>query len=109
MFPKLVHNPKTPVHVVIEASEPNEFNERAVLLSKDFMCNYQDSAAVKYTADKYAKEIAGTAFIDGDIAPSVAAISSGYVTIFGEKMSIVRGTKARNLDGTVNYTRLDVK
>lgn len=109
MFPKLVHNPKTPVRVVITASEPNEFNECPVLLNRDFLCNYQDAAAVKYTADKHSLEITGTLYIDGDILPSAATISSGYVTIFGGKREIAKGSKARNLDGTVNYTRLDVK
>lgn len=35
-------------------------------------------------------------------------IVSGYVVIFGRKRRITKGTKARNFDGTVNYTRLDV-
>lgn len=109
MFPKLVRNPRTPVQVVIVANEPNEFNERPALLDKTFLCNYQDAATVRYTADKQVMEITGTIYIDGDILPGTAVISSGYVTIFGEKMQIVKGSKARNLDGTVNYTRLDVK
>jgi hypothetical protein len=36
-------------------------------------------------------------------------IASGHVIIFGQKREIVKGTKARNLDGSVNYTRLDVR
>lgn len=36
------------------------------------------------------------------------AVVSGYVVIFGRRRQIVKGTKARNFDGTVNYTRLDV-
>jgi formylmethanofuran dehydrogenase subunit C len=43
----------------------------------------------------------------GETAPYI--IASGYVVIFGRKREIVKGCKARNLDGTVNYTRLDVK
>lgn len=35
-------------------------------------------------------------------------IESGYIVVFGQKHSIVKGTKARNPDGTVNFTRLDV-
>jgi hypothetical protein len=108
-FPKLVRNPKTSVHVTITAAEPNEFNETETLLDKDFLCNYQEAAAVKYTADKRALEVTGVVYIDGDILPSVAVVSSGHVRIFGETRDIVAGTKARNLDGSVNYTRLDVK
>jgi hypothetical protein len=107
-FPKLVRNPRTPVTVIITAEEPNEFGERLTLLDKTFRCNYQDSAALKRTADKQTPAISGVVYIDGDILPDAAVISSGYVTIFGEQRQIVKGTKARNLDGTVNYTRLDV-
>jgi hypothetical protein len=108
-FPKLVRNAKTPVQVTIMAEEPNEFNEKEILLDEKFPCNYQDSAAVKYTADKQALEIAGTVYIDGDILPTASVIASGSVVIFGKQRQIVKGTKARNLDGSVNYTRLDVK
>lgn len=147
-FPKLVRNPKIPVRVVITQEEPNEFGERPIILDKSFRCNYQDSAAVKYTADKQALEITGTIYIDGDMLASLGVESlefgvtsdgilliagggtaaksgvlgdagqessesnlaaAGYVMIFGRRREIVRGTKARNLDGSVNYTRLDVK
>lgn len=108
-FPKLVRNPKTSIHVTIAAAEPNEFNEPEILLDEDFLCNYQDAAAVKYTADKQTLEVTGVVYIDGDILPGAAVIASGHAIIFGEQREIVRGAKARNLDGSVNYTRLDVK
>jgi hypothetical protein len=108
-FLKLVRGAKTPVRVVIEAAEPNEFNEREILLDSDFLCNYQDSAAVKRSTDKQAPEVTGTIYIDGDILPSAAVIASGHAVVFGEKREIIKGTKARNLDGSVNYTRLDVR
>lgn len=106
-FPKLVRNPKTLVHVIV-TSDANEFGEPEVLLDKDFLCNYQDAASVKYTADKRSLEITGTIYIDGDILPAVSVIASGSVKIFGAEREIAKGTKARNLDGSVNYTRLDV-
>ena len=107
-FPKLVRGAKTPVHVVITAEDPNEYGEHDVLLEDDLKCNYQDTASVRHTAEKQAPTITGTMYIDGDILPGVAVISCGYVVIFGEKRVIAKGTKARNLDGSVNYTRLDV-
>ena len=108
-FPKLIRHANTPVRVILTGEEPNEFGERPILLDKDFLCNYQDAATVKYTADKQASEITGTLFIDGDILPSEAVISCGTVKIFGINREIVKGAKARNFDGSVNYTRLDVK
>lgn len=107
-FPKLVRGAKTPVHVVITAEDPNEYGERDELLKADLLCNYQDTASVRHTAEKQAPTITGTIYIDGDILPGVAVISCGYVVIFGETRKIAKGTKARNLDGSVNYTRLDV-
>ena len=146
-FPKLVHNPKTPVRIVINAEDINEFGERMVILDKTFYCNYQDSASIKYSAEKQQVIATGKVFIDGDILESLGIatldfgitkngtlimvgaqinaqgtisyspdteegtsdlIVSGYAVIFGRRRDIVKGTKARNLDGSVNYTQLDV-
>ena len=144
-FPKLVRQAQTPVRVVIESEEPNEYGERPVLLDKTFKCNYQDNASVKYTIDKQSPNVSGTLFIDGDILEPLGiwasdfglsengtlylttsgvesgaveydtepeadsdVVISGYVVIFGRRRKIINGRKARNLDGSVNYTRLDV-
>jgi hypothetical protein len=146
MWPKLVRGAKTPVRVVIESEEPNEYGERPIILDKSFLCNYQDSATVNYTADKQSPTVTGTLFIDGDILASLGIwvpdfslsedgtlrlveskvddgvigyerrsedapsdiVISGYVVIFGRRRKIVKGRKARNLDGSVNYTRIEV-
>lgn len=107
-YPKLVRGAKTPVHVVIESEHTNEFGEREILLDDDFKCNYQDTAKINFTSQKQSSQVTGTIYIDGDILPGVAVISAGFVKIFGEKREIKTGCKARNLDGSVNYTRLDV-
>jgi hypothetical protein len=107
-YPKLVRGAKTPVHVVIESEHTNEFGEREILLSDDFKCNYQDTAKINYTAQKQSSQVTGAIYIDGDILPDVAVIAAGYVKIFGERREIKSGCKARNFDGSVNYTRLDV-
>lgn len=107
-YPKLVRGAKTPVHVVIESEHTNEFGEREILLEADFKCNYQDTAKINFTSQKQSSQVTGTIYIDGDILPGVAVISAGFVKIFGEKREIKTGCKARNLDGSVNYTRLDV-
>ena len=107
-FPKLVRNAKTAVRVVIKAEEPNEYGEREVLLDANLLCNYQDAASVRRSSEKQTPSVTGTIYIDGDILPGVAAISSGYVEIFGERREVMKGCKARNLDGSVNYTRIEV-
>ena len=107
-YPKLVRMAKTPVYVVIEAEHTNEFGEREILLEDDFNCNYQDAAKINFKAQKQSSQVTGAIYIDGDILPGVAVISAGYVEIFGERRIIATGHKARNLDGSVNYTRLEV-
>lgn len=144
-FPKLVRHAKTPVRVVIQPEDMNEFGERNVILDKTFRCNYQDVSQVKHSADKQYPEVAGTIFIDGDILESLEIVTSdfgltasgtlvlvnsgvdengvvgyeeheappdipiaGHVYIFGRRRKIKAASKARNFDGSVNYTRLDV-
>ncbi len=107
-YPKLVRAAKTPVHVTITTEEPNEFNEREVLAELDLLCNFQASSKLVYTNEKQSVTLSGTAFFDGDILPGVGFLSSGTVTVFGEERTIFRGTKARNPDGTVNYTKLEL-
>ena len=107
-YPKLVRGAKTPVRVVIESEHTNEFGERETLLCDDFKCNYQDTAKINFTSQKQSSQVTGVIYIDGDILPGVAVISAGYVEIFGERRVIKTGCKARNLDGSVNYTRLEV-
>ena len=74
----------------------------------DGKCNYQDKAKTILTVEKKLIEVTGTALFPGDIAPDLPVISSGVVTIFGAERRIVQGTKARNPDGTVNYTGLEL-
>lgn len=71
-------------------------------------CNYQDGAKTILTKEQKRVKISGTAFFNGDICPEAAIISAGQVEIFGVKRDIAQGTKARNPDGTVNYTLLEL-
>lgn len=107
-YPKLVRGAKTPVRVIIESEHTNEYGERETLLCDDFKCNYQDTAKINFAPQKQSSRVTGVLYIDGDILPGVAVISTGYVEIFGERREIESGCKARNLDGSVNYTRLEV-
>jgi len=107
-WPKLVHTAKTDIHVTIEAEDINEFGERETVLDSDLKCNYQSVSQVKYTSDKEGVTITGTALFDGDICEELAEITSGKVVVFGQERVIYRGSKCRNPDGTVNYTRLEL-
>lgn len=99
---------KTPIHVTINQEGMSEDGEPLKALEIDTMCNYQDKAKKVLTEQQQLIEIEGTALINGDIAPSLASISNGKVVVNGVKRRIFRGTKARNPDGTVNYTKLEL-
>lgn len=99
----------TDLKVVVETDDLNEDGTPKTLIDWSGKCNYQDKSKRIYTADKTYIEVTGTCLIPGDIAPDVPVISNGIVEVFGEKRILAMGTKARNPDGTVNYTQLELK
>lgn len=108
-YPKLVRNAKTPCYVKVESAEMNSFGARDVLVNDEFKCNYQSSAYTKVTADKQIVTLSGKVLIDGDIAPNVPEITGGTCNVMGVSREIYKGTKARNPDGSVNFTMLELK
>jgi hypothetical protein len=98
----------TDIHVTIYSEGLNENGGPEVAFGGDLRCNYQDSAKTVIDKEQKYVQISGTALFRGDIAPGVAVISGGTVTVFGETRNILQGMKARNPDGSVNYTRLDI-
>lgn len=108
-WPKLVRNAKTPCHVKVVSEEMNSFGARDTLIDDDFKCNYQSGAFTKVTADKQIITLSAKVLIDGDIAPDVPEITSGKCNVLGVTRDIYKGTKARNPDGSVNYTMLELK
>lgn len=99
---------KTPVAVTLFQEGLSEDGEPISIGTLNLMCNYQDKAKTVIISDKQAVKITGQCYFIGDIAPDIAAISNGEAEAFGEKRRIFSGEKARNPDGTVNYTRLDL-
>lgn len=109
-YPKLVRpqHQKTPITVILESDELTNMGEPKWSVTLDLLCNWQDGSHKILTTEQQIIEASGTALFDGDIAPDVPVLGTGYVIIDGEKRRIVRGSKNRNPDGTVNYSRLDV-
>ena len=98
----------TDIHVIIDSEGLNENGGPEVVFEDDLRCNYQDSAKTVIDKEQKYVQLSGTALFRGDIAPGVAVISGGTVTVFGETRNILQGMKARNPDNSVNYTRLDI-
>lgn len=111
VFPSLVDKRfcKTPVTVTFYQEGNDEDGEPLEAFIFEGVCNYQDSAKTVLTADKRLIQLSAQAYFIGDIAPALPVISGGEVTVSGKVRRIAQGMKARNPDGTVNYTRLDLK
>ena len=110
IYPKLVREKdcKTDIHVVLYGEGTTEDGEPIIALEEDLKCNYQDKAKRVLTAEKVLVQLTAKAYFVGDIAPNLAVISSGKINVFGETRNIYQGTKARNPDGTVNFTELEI-
>ena len=106
VLPQYCH---TDIHVSVYSEDLNENGTPKKLLEWSGKCNYQDMAKRIYTSEKVYVDITGTCLIPGDIAPDLAVIPSGKVTIMGRERFLLQGTKARNPDGTVNYTQLELQ
>lgn len=99
---------KTPIHVEFEQDSVTNRGEPLPPVIYDGTCNYQDTAKTVRTSEKKLIETTGAALFPGDIAHGLPVISGGTVIVFGVERRIASGTKARNPDGTVNYTRLEL-
>lgn len=73
----------------------------------DGNCFYSEKSRQKLNAEKQLITLSGEALFNGDIAPDSAVID-GYVEIDGKEYKINASEKAKNPDGSVNYTRLEL-
>lgn len=99
---------KTPVKVTLYREGIDEDGAPLTALTVTTVCNWQDSAKIVRTDETHTVQLSGVALFPGDLCPGMAAITSGKVEVFGGTRDILRGNKARNPDGSVNYTRLEV-
>ncbi len=97
---------RTDISMEIEQEGLNEYGEPMEMVSYTGRCNYQDRAKTIYTEQKKQVLITGKALLPGDICPKLPAISGGHAIVFGKKRRIAQGTKARNPDGSVNFTEV---
>ncbi len=71
-------------------------------------CCYSEKSRTKLTADKQLITLSGEALFNGDIAPDSDTITGEVSLLSGITRVIHASEKARNPDGTVNYTRLEL-
>ena len=97
---------KTDISLSFDREGLNEYGEPLPAVTFSGKCNYQDKAKTILTAEKKVVQITGSALLPGDVCPELPVISGGEAMIFGVKRRILEGRKARNPDGSVNYTEV---
>ena len=97
---------KTEIHLSMDREGTTKYGDTLPAVEYNGKCNYQDSAKSVMTFEKKLAQISGTALFPGDICPELAVICGGSAEVFGAKRRILQGRKARNPDGTVNYTEV---
>lgn len=97
---------KTDITISFDREGLNEYGEPLEAVNYSGKCNYQDKAKTVLTPEKKLVEITGTVLIPGDACPELPVISGGSAVVFGVERRIQQGIKARNPDGTVNYTEV---
>ena len=109
VWPKLVPLSicATPVCVTLEDGV-NEDGSPKVAGEYTGLCNYREEARWDTDGQRRIVHMIGVALIDGDISPGLESLSGTAVISGGQTRRISKGSRARNLDGTVNYTRLEL-
>lgn len=97
---------RTPIELHIYGEGLDEDGAPEEVFSAALTCNWQDGGGVELTAEQKYVRVSGRACFSGDICPALPVITAGYGVVFGEKRRIARGVKARNPDGTVNFTEV---
>ena len=87
---------RTDISLVMEQEGRDKYGEPLPCFEYSGKCNYQDKAKTIFTAEKKMVQITGSALLPGDICPELPVI----------RRKIQEARKARNPDGTVNYTEV---
>lgn len=97
---------QTEISLEFDREGIDEYGEPLEAVKYSGKCNYQDSAKTILTVEKKLVQITGKAMFQGDICPELPVISGGSAVIHGVSRRILQGRKARNIDGSVNYTEV---
>lgn len=71
-------------------------------------CFYSEKTRTKLTADKQLITLSGEMLFNSDISPDTDVITGTAELLSGIRRVIHSSQKAKNPDGTVNYTRLEL-
>lgn len=107
-FPKLVPEKICTVPaVVVKTDGLNRDGSKKMTVVFSGKCFYSEKAKQKLSTDKQLITLSGEALFCGDIAPECPFID-GYCNINGREYKVYSSEKARDPDGNVNFTRLEL-
>lgn len=108
-FPELVPDRicKTPVRVYRTDGLNRDGSPKKTVIFEG-KCFYSEKTKQKITAEKQLITLSGEMLFNGDIAPDMDIIEGETELLSGIRRKVYASEKARNPDGTVNYTRLEL-
>ena len=95
--------------VTLNQSGISEDGEPVSAFSAQGKCIFSEKAKRIINTDGKQITLVGKVIVKGDIAPELANISDGAITINGHSYEIWAGYRPRNPDGTVHHTEWEVK
>ena len=110
IYPRLIDEKfcNTLIKVIIYSEDIDRYGNPHEYNLGEMKCNYQSSSKTVYSDEKKMIQLSAKVYFNGDIIPQLPEISGGEVEIQGIKRKINKGYKCRNLDGSVNYTLLEI-
>lgn len=69
---------------------------------------FTEKARTTVTAEQRIVRLEGQVIVKGDIAPSLEVISDGEVSVRGRTYKLYRSERARNPDGSVHHTVMEL-
>lgn len=98
----------TPITVHLDASGIHEDGSPKAGRTIATMCNFQQKSKWSMDGERRLVQLQATALFRGDIAPELEALAGTVTTKDGGTWVIHSSSRARNPDGTVNYTCLEL-
>ncbi len=107
-FPKIPEEMfKTDVRIILYDNELNENGEPIIVHDAEHKCIWSDKRKRTVDSEKRIIDLEGSIVVDGDVAPDTKA-ADGYAVIYGEKLKIYKVKRARNPDGSVHHTTMEL-
>lgn len=108
IFPELV--PKklcvTPCTVYLTEGLNRDGSKKRTVVFEG-KCYHEEKSSQKLNAEKQLVSLTGKAYFNGDVVLGIS-FADGYADIGGREYKIYGSEKAKNPDGTVNYTCLEL-